>query len=102
MKQYPVYVSGSSYRGAAPKKRQKAQHESRVAARIQEYLNNEVAKWNDDSVGSILSYQVAAAIGEDSALVHRIMFGIDGGSNGVTIYKGDYERALNPKTRASE
>jgi hypothetical protein len=94
MKQYPVHVYGASYRGADPKTRQKAQNESRVAARIQEYINEEIAKWPDDSVGSILSIQVATAIGEDNALVHRIIYSIEGGANGVTIYKGDYDRAM--------
>jgi hypothetical protein len=102
LRQYPVYVAGSAYRGSDAKKRQKAENYSRVAVRVQEYLNRLVEKWADDSMGSILSYQVAAAIGEDSDLVHRIISGIDGGANGVTIYKGDYERALSRKPRSPD
>ena len=94
MRQYPVSVPRDHYGGSNPSRRRKTQDYNRVADRIENHLNGEVAKWDDDWVGSILNHQVAAAIGEDSELVRRIMFRIDGGHNGVTICKGDYEKAV--------
>ena len=94
LKQYPIRVPGEGYSGADPRKRRKAQEYNRVARLVEQYLNTEVEKWPDDTASSVLSYQVASAIGEDNDLVHRIIFRIDGGSGGVTIWKGDYERAL--------
>ena len=95
MRQYPVSVPRDHYGGSNASKRRKVQDYNRVAAMIEAHLNNEVAKWEGDRAGSILNHQVAAAIGEDSELVRRIMFRIDGGHNGVTIWKGDYERAVH-------
>ena len=85
MKQYPIRVAYDYYHGTDRRKREKAQSCNRVAERVEKHLNNEVAKWADDSVGSIMSGVVASALREDSELVHRIIFSIDCGSNGVTI-----------------
>jgi hypothetical protein len=75
-------------------KRRKSDEYNRVSARVAQHLNDLVGKWDNDTVNSIISYEVTAAIGEDSKLVHEIIHRIDGGSNGVTIFKGDYERAV--------
>ena len=98
MRQYPVSVPRDYYSGSNPSRRRKAQDYNRVADRIEKHLNGEVAKWADDMAGSIMSHDVASAIGEDRDLVQRIVFRIDGGHNGVTIWKGDYEKAVHGGT----
>ncbi len=95
MKQYPIRAPRDGYRGADPRKRRKSQEFNRVAALVEAHVNALISEWPDDTCRSILSYEVAHALGEDSGLVHRIISAIDGGSNGVTVWKGDYERALD-------
>ena len=101
MRQYPVRVGYDRYSGQDRRKREKALEFNRVAEKVEQYINDLVAKWDDVSMGSIMSHQVAAAIREDNDLVHRIIFSIDAGHNGVTIYKGDYERAMTPKPQSA-
>lgn len=96
MKSYPISIARSSYRGSDARKRAKVQNFNRVAGRIEEYLNADLAQQPADSVNTYLSYSIASSIGEDSDLVHEIVFATDCGSNGITILKGDWDRAMNP------
>ena len=94
MKLYPVTVHREYYRGADPKKRMKNTNYNRIAGKVEAYLNDDLAKRPDDSVTVYISYSVARAIGEDTEIVRSIIMGTDGGSNGITIVKGNYERAM--------
>jgi len=98
MKSYPVYVPGESYRGRDPRKSAKRDNYNRVAAKVQRYLNDDLATLPDDTIKVYFSYSVAADIHEDPDLVQQVIFGIDAGSGGVTICKGDYERAVKKRS----
>ena len=93
MRSYPITVHRAAYRGVDPKKRAKIMERNRIASRVEEYLNADLAKRPIDSIQSYLSYAIADAIGESSRIVHDIINATDGGSNGITILKGDFERA---------
>lgn len=94
MKSYPISMSRRSYRGSDASKRSKVQEFNRVATRVEDYLNGDLARQSEHSVNTYLSYSIASDIGEDSDLVHEVVFATDCGSNGITILKGDYERAM--------
>lgn len=94
MRSYPITTRREHYRGADPKKRAKAARYNQVAARVEAYLNDDLAKLPDDTIRVYMSYQVAAAIGEDGRIVRDIIFATDGGSGGITVLKGDFERAM--------
>jgi hypothetical protein len=98
MKTNPIHAPRDYYRGHDPRKRAKTDRFNQVAARVEAFLNGEIAKLPDDTIHVFLSYEIASVLREDSDLVHRIVFGIDGGSNGVTIWKGDYDRAWQKRT----
>ena len=94
VRSYPITARRARYRGADPKKRAKAARYNQVAARVEAYLNDDLAKLPDDTIRVYMSYQVAAAIGEDSRIVRDIILATDGGSGGITVLKGDFERAM--------
>ncbi len=94
MKAYPVTVHREHYRGSDPKKRAKNTNYNRIVEKVEAYLNDDLSSRPDDSVTVYISYSVARAIGEDGETVRNIIMGTDGGSNGITIIKGDYERAM--------
>ena len=97
MKKHPIRVPRDYYRGRDARRLRKQEEFNRVALLVKTYINAMVDRWPEDTVAAIMSYEDASAIGADSDLVHRVILGIDGGSNGITIYKGDYDRALaNP------
>lgn len=98
MECYPVSMTRRYYRGNDPRKQAKAREFNRVAARIDEYLNADMASQPDHSVTSYRSYAVASAIGEDSDLVHEIVFATDGGANGITILKGNFDSAMQARS----
>jgi hypothetical protein len=91
---YPVSVPHVNYRGSDTKKRNKNLDYNRIASKVEDYLNSELNRRPDDSVNVYMSYSVASAIGENDEIVRRIISSIDGGSNGVTIVKGNFERAM--------
>lgn len=99
MKSYPVYVPGDPYRGSNPGKVRKRDNYNRVASKVQAYLNAELEKLPDDTVQVFFSHSVASDIHEDPDLVQRIIFGIDAGSGGVTICKGDFQRAMDKRSQ---
>ena len=97
MTKYPVQVSFDRYSGRDPRKLKRAQNFNRIAALVRDYINSEIEKWPEDTYGTFFGHQVATTIREDNNLVHLVIAGIDGGSNGVTVWKGDYERAMGLK-----
>jgi len=82
-----------SYRGADPKKRAKNLERHRIAERVERHLNEALAQLPNNSIQVFLNYQVAAELHESPALVAEIINGTDGGSNGITIVKGSFEKA---------
>jgi uncharacterized protein YfaP (DUF2135 family) len=101
MLSYPVSVPGVRYRGADPKKRAKNTNINRIASKIEAFLNADLAKRPSDSITVYISYTVAREIGEDGEIVRNLIFGMDCGSNGVTILKGDGEHGVNMLRRAA-
>lgn len=91
---YPVSVPMKSYRGSDARKRSKVSELNRLAQRVEEYLNTDLAAKPDDTIHVYSSYSVASDIGADFETVRDIIFSLDCGSNGVTIFKGDYDRAM--------
>jgi hypothetical protein len=94
MKSYPVSVRREEYRGSDPRKRAKVTEHNRIAQRVEDHLNDDLARQPQDTVHVYESYDVASAIGEDSAVVHDVIHATDGGANGITIVKGDFTRAM--------
>lgn len=98
MKSYPVHVNRASYRGADRKKQAKNADYNRIAAKVEAYLNKDLAERADDLIQVYMSYSVAAAIEEDDRIVHDVIYATDGGSTGITVLKGDYNRAIDKLT----
>ena len=92
MKSYPVTMHRSHYRGANAKKREQDSNYNRIAAKVEAYINNDLARRADNKAHAYMSFEVAEAIGEDSKIVHKIIMFTDGGSNGITVIKGDFEK----------
>ncbi|MEM1150001.1 MAG: hypothetical protein AAGI03_05525 [Pseudomonadota bacterium] len=61
---------------------------------MEDYINADLANKEDDTINQYMSSLVAIDLGEDSKLIHEIIFSVDCGHNGITIVKGDYERAM--------
>lgn len=94
MKSYPVSIARESYRGSNASKREKVNNLNRIAQRIEDYINDDLAAKPDDTIQVYTSYFVASDIGEDDETVRRIIHATDAGSNGITIVKGDFQRAM--------
>lgn len=97
MKSYPISIARQSYRGSDARKRTKVSDANRIAGRIEDYLNQDLATKPDDTIQVYISHSIAREIGEDEEAVRRIIFATDCGSNGITIVKGDFERAMKAR-----
>jgi hypothetical protein len=102
MVSYPVRVPRDYYRGRDARRTRKADEFNRVATRVEAYINGQVAIWDDDAFGAFFSAMIAIELREDPKLVHDAVYALDCGSNGVTVCKGDYERAWAKRTSPPE
>lgn len=94
MVSHPVDVPRKSYKGSKPLQRARTNEYNRIAGEVEVYLRHEMDGKPADTVQIFTSGSVALAIRQDHALVKAIITSIDAGSNGVTIVKGDLNRAL--------
>ncbi|WP_084673637.1 hypothetical protein [Sphingomonas sp. MM-1] len=94
MKQYPISVPRDVYRGANDARRRKQRDYNDAAASVENYINNLLAGEPDDAIYGVGTNEVARKLGLEDELAQRIVFSIDGGHNGATFYKGDYDRAM--------
>lgn len=90
---YPVSIRRDTYRGRNASRLRKAAEYNRVAAKVEAHINQTIAGWREDEINTFYSATIARTLREDDQLVHDIVFSIDCGSNGVTIRKGNAERA---------
>ena len=94
MKRYPISVGRDVYRGNNEARKRKQRDYNDAAKSVENYINGRFADEPDDVVYGIRTDQVSKAVGLDDELAHRLVFSIDGGHNGATFYKGDYDRAM--------
>lgn len=94
MVSYPLHVPLNGYRGQDPRKKAKTAEYNRVAQRVEAYINNDLAAAGEHVIRVYISRYVASDLREDPELVTQVIFGIDCGHNGVTVTKGDYNRAV--------
>lgn len=97
MVRYPVSVPTGHYRGSNARKINALREDSRICKRVEEYINLKMSELPNDCVHVFKSDFIAFDLGEHQDSVRDIVTRIDGGHNGVTVYKGDYDRAIqNP------
>lgn len=96
---FPVRVPRDRYRGSEPRRSRKRDEYNRVAQRVEDYLNADLAKEPEHTVKSYVSYAIAFDLKENQEFVREVVSGIDAGSNGVTICKGDFDEAMRRKSQ---
>ncbi|VVE54309.1 hypothetical protein [Pandoraea anhela] len=96
MKTYPIRVARSSYRGADPKKREKAADYNRDAALL-ESRTNELLLKQKEPVRSYLWMELSIAAGLSYDRVAELGYSIDCGSGGFTAWRHNmtYAEAMN-------
>ena len=94
MKTYPIRIPRHSYRGSNAAKTRKSNEYNRIAALVESYLNADLASKENDTIQQYFCDSVASKLIEDRKTVRAVINSIDGGSNGVTIVKGNLERAM--------
>jgi hypothetical protein len=87
MKPYPVHIPRDGYYGCDHRRRRKAEAFNRVAAKVERYINDRAAEFAPGEHAAFYSGTIAIELREDSKLVHDVVFAIDCGSNGVTVFK---------------
>lgn len=97
---YPIHVTRSNYRGADPKKRQKAAEQNRISDKLEEHINGCIQA-QLAPIQIYLYYRIAAETGYSEKIVRDLCFGIDGGGNGFTAIKPGltYEQAMEAHSR---
>lgn len=93
MPRYPVSVPRESYGGSNPQKREKNREYNRIAEKVEKHINDYMRDLPENASHMFTSGSVAIDLREDSKVVQRIIFSIDCGHNGVTVFKGDFNAA---------
>jgi hypothetical protein len=83
---YPIHVPRSRYRGSNPRLLCKAQRHNEIARMCEEYLNAKVAEQPEDGRVYIYGF-MASDMGLTTEEVYGVMYAVDCGSNGITIWK---------------
>ena len=93
MASYPVSVPRKHYRGSKVSLRRKAAEYNSVAQRLEEYVNRKVEEDSDSDCSRFMYGYIAADTGLSEETVRTVLFGVDCGHNGLTVWKpGGYER----------
>jgi hypothetical protein len=83
---YPVQVPRKSYRGSDQRRLLKVITHNRVAAELERYINGRIQSRAEETQ-TFLYYEIAAETGCPKDLVRDVLFGVDGGHNGLTVRK---------------
>ena len=83
---YPISVPRKMYKGADVKKREKAQERNRIADELESYLNKLIEKQTQERA-SYFYFQIANETGHAEKTVREILFSVDCGHTGLTVYK---------------
>jgi len=86
MVSYPINVPRKHYGGAKPRLRQKASDYNRLARELEDYLNQRIAA-SDAETQTYLYPSIGRDTGIPLEIVRQILFGVDCGHNGLTVYK---------------
>lgn len=84
---YPIHVQRRSYKGAKEAIRRKTMEYNCLVARVEEYLNKRIEA-SEEEVQVIEYYEIAQEMGLSTDTVCKILFPVDGGDNGITVWKG--------------
>jgi hypothetical protein len=97
---YPIHVRGASYRGADPRKREKAASQNRIASELEAHINA-LLKAQTRPIQQYLYHEIADATGHSIQKVRELCFSIDGGHNGFTAYRSGMsaEQAMDAAAR---
>lgn len=91
MVQYPVRVPRKGYRGSKPSILAKVQEYNRVTQLLEDYINKRVSESEENIVQLLYGY-IAHSLSQNESLVREILVGVDGGHNGLMVFK----RATTP------
>jgi hypothetical protein len=80
-------IPRSGYRGSDPKKRAKLIEENQLCELIEAELRRRYTDMKPGTSLVVTSYDVARTIGRDPEKVRELIFRIDAGHNGVTLWK---------------
>ncbi|MCK9685724.1 hypothetical protein [Scleromatobacter humisilvae] len=86
MPTYPVHVPRKSYKGSDARKRQSVATRNELASRLERYINAQEAAQTEPH--QVLSYgSIAMETGISFDLVSDILYSVDCGSGGLTMFK---------------
>lgn len=83
-----IRLERKSYRGKNPRKRDRVAEYNHAAEVLEDYINKQVELQTEERQVYLYS-KIAADLYLDVKLVARILFSIDCGSNGFTVYKSE-------------
>ena len=95
MVQYPIRVSGESYRGTNARKKSKAAQTNLIARELETFINEKL-KAQEEPIYSYSYHEVSGQTGIPLEMVEKLCFSIDCGSGGFTAIKHGltYEQAM--------
>jgi hypothetical protein len=88
MVRYPIRIPRESYRGSKRNLQQKNNERNMLIQSIENHVNKKLSE-KQDGIHVMLSYNIAFDMGLDPETVRKILVGVDGGSNGFTVIKGE-------------
>ena len=95
MVRYPIRLSIGTTGSGKPREQAKVREFNRTASAVEKHINDKIAAAPEDSFHQFTHAIVALDLGLDEALVRSVLASAHGGYNGITIVKGDRNRAFD-------
>lgn len=97
---YPIHIRREGYRGADPKKREKAATLNRIAVELETYINERLEA-QTRPIQQYLYQEISEATGHSLENIRTLCLSIDGGHNGFTAFKSgmSLQQAMDASAR---
>ena len=87
MVEYPIKVLWKYYKGSKEPLRSKVIAHNRLASKLEDYVNRKIEKEQEYQVQSYTYASIAFALNLPLKTVHDVLFRLDCGSTGFTVFK---------------
>ena len=100
MARFPISITRKSTQSRKPREQQKTREQNRAAELVEAHINRVMADLPEDTIQQFTHALLALDLKLDVEAVTPALMSVGGGSNGITVVKGDFDRALQRMAEA--
>jgi hypothetical protein len=99
MRKHPIRLGLRTTRSSKPREQQKVREFNRTAAVLEAHINRKIDEAPDNSFHQFMHANLAIDLDLDREVVCHALMSAEGGSNGITVLKGDFDKAMERNSK---